>query len=428
MPEQFDVLVVGAGVAGLQTARILAEAGQRVGVIEARDRIGGRIATRRIDSAAGVIIPVELGAEFIHGLPSETWNLVREAGLQTYELDGAMRSYSQGRLASADETADPSAVLEGMSAWLSRQRVGTDPTFADYLQSAGIDGDERRQAIRYVEGFNAADHRVIGVSALAQQQQAEDSIQADRLFHVSAGYDAIPSYLANRFVAAGGILMLERAVTHVDWTPGSVTVGGQHEAGTAFQFTGKSAVITLPLGVLQADTVRFSPRPTPIFEEVRRLAMGHVVRVTLLFRERFWPADTRFLFTDAGTPATWWTPNPADTPLLTGWVGGPNSTQIERAAIVDACIETLASTFAMPDHELRSQLTSWHFHDWSADPRSLGAYSYAPAGAVSAGANLARPVSRTLWFAGEHVCASGHWGTVHGALQSGVNAAAGILG
>jgi len=72
-------------------------------------------------------------------------------------------------------------------------------------------------------------------------------------------------------------------------------------------------------------------------------------------------------------------------------------------------------------------LANWHFHDWSADQRSLGAYSYAPAGTHDASANMAEPSSDTLWFAGKHVCSTGHWGTVHGALQSGATAAAGIL-
>jgi len=326
------------------------------------------------------------------------------------------------------ETRGAKPLLEAMSAWLSRQPTATpDPTFADYLTIAAIDGRERDEAIRYVEGFNAADHRLIGVAALARQQQADDSIEADRLFHVGAGYDAIPTFLADRFATAGGTLLLDRAVTDIAWTKGSVMVSGHHRTGAPFVVEGTAAVITLPLGVLQAESVRFCPRPTAL-HEARRMAMGHVVRVTLLFRERFWPPDTSFLFTDAGMPKTWWTPNPADIPMLTGWIGGPGATAVVRASLLETCIHTLATTFAVPAEIILRQVASWHFHDWSADERSLGAYSYAPAGAIDASANMAEPSSGTLWFAGEHVCSSGHWGTVHGALQSGTAAAAGILG
>ena len=79
-----DTLIIGAGMAGLTAAQALAEAGQHVLILEARDRIGGRIHTQHVGSEA-----LELGAEFIHGRPPELWALIEEAGLATYERDGA---------------------------------------------------------------------------------------------------------------------------------------------------------------------------------------------------------------------------------------------------------------------------------------------------------------------------------------------------
>ena len=76
---------------------------------------------------------------------------------------------------------------------------------------------------------------------------------------------------------------------------------------------------------------------------------------------------------------------------------------------------------------LRADLVSWHLHDWQADEYSLGAYSYALAGGAGASALLAQPVAGTLFFAGEHTDTSGHPGTVHGALRSGLRAAAQVL-
>ena len=87
--DKYDVLVLGAGAAGLVAARKLAAAGKRVAIVEARDRIGGRIFTApQAQQSAAASIPIELGAEFIHGLPRSTWDIVREAHLATYELDG----------------------------------------------------------------------------------------------------------------------------------------------------------------------------------------------------------------------------------------------------------------------------------------------------------------------------------------------------
>src|SRR6201985_3084567 len=88
-----DVVVVGAGMAGLTAARTLAEGGLKVLVVEAQDRIGGRIWTRRVGDET-----IELGAEFIHGRPPELWALIEEAGLETYERGGSQVCFEDGAL------------------------------------------------------------------------------------------------------------------------------------------------------------------------------------------------------------------------------------------------------------------------------------------------------------------------------------------
>src|ERR1700727_1763848 len=107
MRTVYDCVIVGAGVAGLAAGRMLAAAGKRVVILEARDRVGGRILTRRIDGMAPAgMLPIELGAEFIHGLPEEIWNLVRQAKLITYELQGSRLLLADGRLEQQDDQED----------------------------------------------------------------------------------------------------------------------------------------------------------------------------------------------------------------------------------------------------------------------------------------------------------------------------------
>src|SRR5262245_26779745 len=98
MPH-YDVLVIGAGAAGLAAAHSLAGAGLSLGVLEARDRVGGRVATLR---PVGAELPVELGAEFVHGRPPETLAIVRAAGLALCELEGESWMSLGGRLSRAD--------------------------------------------------------------------------------------------------------------------------------------------------------------------------------------------------------------------------------------------------------------------------------------------------------------------------------------
>jgi monoamine oxidase len=434
----YDVLVLGAGIAGLAAARALADAGRRVAVVEARGRIGGRIFTHHVLTRnPGEPVSIELGAEFIHGLPPVTWDLIKEAHLDTYELDGAQLSFARGGFQSSGEDyGEGVSVIDEMMRWLERQPRGTDLTFEEYLDRAGIDGSRRKRATAYVEGFNAADSHVISVAALAQQQLAEDKVQSDRLFHVEAGYDALPTFLSDRFRAAGGTLLLAHPVRRVRWSQNAVAVSGVDAGGESFELHAERAIVTLPLGVLQAGTVEFEPAPQEILSNAARMAMGPVVRISLLFDAKFWQRDLSFLLTRDEVPSAWWTPMPKSAPLITGWAGGPKAAALairtgaraDRGALLEESLGALSRLYGIATRDLHSRLISWHTHDWQADPYSRGAYSYAPAGALNASANMTLPVLDTLYFGGEHTDTTGHWGTVHGALSSGLRAAAQLLG
>ena len=162
-----------------------------------------------------------------------------------------------------------------------------------------------------------------------------------------------------------------------------------------------------------------------------------VRRFTLLFRERWWAAldqvklpKLSFLFAHDAMPPVWWTAHPWETHTLTGWIGGPRSAsfdQFTREQVGDVACKELAEIFALPLPMLRSQLICCATHDWQTDPLSCGAYSYVPAGALEAVLNMATPVQQTLYFAGEHTDVTGHWGTVHAAMRSGIRAAKQVL-
>jgi monoamine oxidase len=431
----YDVLVLGAGIAGLAAARALAEAGRRVAVIEARARIGGRIFTDHVPARnPGEPVSIELGAEFIHGLPPVTWDLIKESNLDTYELDGAQ--VVRGDFQSAgDLQVGGTGVIEEMMTWLAQQPRGTDVTFAQYLDRAGIEGSRRKYATASVEGFNAADSHVISVAALVKQQIAEDQVQSDRLFCVEAGYDALPTFLSDRFHAAGGTLLLKHPVRRVRWSQNAVAVSGGDAGGRNFELHAERAIVTLPLGVLQAGTVEFEPAPREIWSNAARMAMGPAIRISLLFEAKFWQSNLSFLIARDETPSAWWTPMPKSAPLITGWAGGPKAAALaikigaraEGGALLKESLGALSRLYGIAAQDLHSRLISWHTHDWQADPYSRGAYSYAPAGALNASANMTLPMLDTLYFAGEHTD-TGHWGTVHGALGSGLRAAAQLLG
>jgi monoamine oxidase len=418
------VIVVGAGIAGLAAARTLAEAGIQVTLLEARDRVGGRIHTLpAIDGG----LPVELGAEFIHGLPPELIDLVDEAGLTRFELEGDHRCYREGRgIGPCDHQREVDQVFDLLSG-LPLPDNSPDLSFHQFAVQRGFSSEATAWASNYVEGFNAADADRISVLSLAKQQSAEDAISGDRVFRVAEGYAQLAAFLEHRFLEAGGELLLASPVRSVDWQPGRVELTSLD--GRIFRAS--AAILTLPLGVLQAKRVAFTPEPG-ILRAATQLTMGPAARVVYEFDHDFWSMfhsldGLSFLLAPQATPPTWWTTNPRPSSLLTGWMAGRRVRQMRMTELPETGLATLAAFLHCPLSDLRRHLLRCHLHDWQLDPHSLGAYTYVPRGAIHASDEISVPVENTLFFAGEHTDTSGHWGTVHGALRSGYRATRQVL-
>jgi monoamine oxidase len=432
MLADYDSLVIGAGMAGLAAAHDLAAAGQRVALLEARSRIGGRILTEYAPAPGSMRrVAVELGAEFVHGLPPSSWDLIHDAGLRTTEFDGTLFCVEQGVLGPCKrDEPDTHALLNGMQQWLRHEPPSTDMTFAAYLQHRRIPPEQAAQAVNYVEGFNAAERDSIGIAGLARQQSAEDAIQGDRIFHIDAGYGELPGRLAHSFQASGGKLQLDSAVIRIAWRPGHVQADLAN--ASAQPLTARRAIVTLPLGVLQARAVRFEPSPNSFLKHADRMAMGPVLRMSLLFRRDFWSSKApqlSFLFMPDGLFHTWWTRHPNPVPLLTAWAGGRREVDRIQAAgrdprdLAQLALADLADTFSIEPTMLSELLISTHLHDWQADRYAMGAYSYVPNGALDAAAQMSEPHAATLYFAGEHTTTNDDWGTVNAAIASGRRAA-----
>ena len=453
--SRFDVVVIGAGAAGLAAARALSSRGLAVAILEARDRIGGRIYTRRLPGDGP---PVELGAEFVHGRPHEIFDIARAAGLALCELGGEMWMASGGRLRRESETDEDEeeseddanwgmdAVLRAVSQW-----EGGDQSLQAFLDErfAGEKWAEaRRAASGYVEGFDAADVARVSVRWLAQTEAAAEAIESGRQFRVLDGYDRLLGWLRDGLDPERTVLRLNAVAREIRWSRGEVEVTTTSQLGTGLDsVTARACVVTLPLGVLAAPpntpgAVRFLPEVTGKREALAGLEMGQVVKVILRFHETFWEADAQsagqlpalprlsFLVSDDPVMPTWWTSYPLLAPVLTGWVGGPRAARLagQPAAIVaEQAVESLARVLGVRRELLEARLDGWATHNWSADPFARGAYSYVRAGGLDAPAKLGAPVEDTLFFAGEATDHAGHTGTVHAALASGLRAASEVL-
>jgi monoamine oxidase len=430
-----DVVVIGAGVAGLAAAQALSAAGLEVCILEARNRIGGRIHTVW-DSQVG--IPIELGAEFIHGRPREIFSIAGAADLATTEVSGPHRYARGGKLT---EPEDLFSSVDQIFARMGEPSL-PDQTFSEYLALSDAGPDAQSLAKAYVEGFNAARADRISIRALAAEMRAAEAIDGDRSFRVKDGYDRIVEWLWRECRLPVASLRLETVATTVRWHQGAVEVSAQTPSGGLMEpIAAKYAVITVPLGVLQAPenapgAVRFSPALSQFRAVLDRLEMGQALRITAAFRPSFWEQHpqlswTGFIHSDEKSFPTWWTTLSPRLPALTGWTGGPKAEALvglSDAALADRAIDSLTRILGIASESLEEQVKGYWLHNWSRDPFARGAYSYAGVGGLEARGELATPIEDTLFFAGEATDTEGHSGTVHGAIATGKRAARAIIG
>jgi monoamine oxidase len=186
--------------------------------------------------------------------------------------------------------------------------------------------------------------------------------------------------------------------------------------------------------VLKSGDVRFDPALLDKQDALGGLEMGHVVKVLLAFKERFWQKkfadEVGFIVAGSETFRAWWTGYPVYAPILVAWVGGPPAEALSHLAIDERCqvaVECLARLLGMSSDMIADQVVSRATHDWTNDPFAQGAYSYVVAGGMQRQALLARSVEDTLFFAGEATELAGHQATVHGALLAGERAADEVL-
>ena len=409
-------------------------------MLEARDRIGGRIHTLRDERTP---LPIELGAEFVHGSAPEILEIVKAAQLVVCDIHGDRWRSDRGKL----------LPMEDDEFWSELQRVmqrldpkrTPDRSFQDFLDTKPGGASlarERTLAREFVQSFHAADLSRVSERALADGGMPDDDAER-RQGRILDGYDRVPLLLA----AGLSDVRLAHAVKAISWEPGAVEVRCDHPGGSSITVSARAAIITVPLGVLQSvdgpSAIRFVPELDAVQRAASQLAMGTVARMTLLFREPFWESDSMkrrtggrslagmtFLQTADEDVPVWWTSGPIRAPRLVGWVGGAKADRLVTRGpqeVEHRGIAALARLFGMQRRRITSLVEQRWYHDWTHDPYSLGAYSYTLVGGQTAAKRLARPVADTLFFAGEAADSEGRTGTVHGAMGTGYRAATAVL-
>ena len=431
--EKTDVIIVGAGSAGLMAARTLARAGNKVAVLEARSRVGGRIHT--IADGSGKYR--ELGAEFIHGYLPLTMVLINKANIAYYSATGEMWNYREGNFNKNGE------MIEHWGDFIEElETMKTDQSINRFLlqKYPGEKYKELRSSVRkYVAGYDTADPDKVSAFALRDEWKNE---QEGTDLKIEGGYCRLIDLLAGEYTAIGGEIYLDTVVGTIKWQPGQVEV----ITDTGVSFKAGRVIIALPLGVLHAKagdkgTIRFEPAVKEQTEALDNLGFGAIIKILFEFDEPFWKGEDiaelaggslsnmGFLLSNEEIP-TWWTQLPQESAVLTGWLGGAAAmTQKGKSdqQILAEGINSLANIFQKDPVALRKKLLSYNIINWTADPYTRGSYAYDTLGAPGARALLRTAIEDTIYFAGEYMYEGPAMGTVEAALTSGLEAAERIL-
>jgi monoamine oxidase len=438
MPD-FDVAIIGAGASGLCAAAELCRQGRTVVLLEARERIGGRIYTQRLPDLP---YPLELGAEFIHGGAPLTTALLRAAGMAAVDTTGVRvtRADGSGRAREAAFTGARDLLRQAASL---PQDLSVEQFLRRHAAGPGLES-ARSTVLMMVEGFDAADPQRASVQAIAREWDGASMAGQSRPL---GGYQALMSYLAGALEPARARLLLATRAELIEWGDGAVRIQAQGAAG-ALTLTARRAILTVPVNLLQPQpqaqppahvpaAIRFEPAlPPDKRAALDGIALGPVIKVVLQFRCAFWEQLEQGRFAEAGfmhAPQapfpTLWTALPFRVPLLTAWMGGPRAQRQEgasRTQLIEQAVASVQEVLGVGEAVVVDELVAGHVHDWGGDPYARGAYSYLTVGAAAAPQTLAQPVRATLFFAGE-AASSEYSGTVEAALQSGQLAARAIV-
>ncbi|HZV79494.1 MAG TPA: NAD(P)/FAD-dependent oxidoreductase [Candidatus Binatus sp.] len=410
-----DVIVIGAGVAGVTAARGIARRGLKVTILEARQRIGGRIHTLRDLCDA----PVEAGAELIHGKRAQTWADLKAAGL-------TVRPNSHGATAMMLDLGDgarwlPHALLHPQ-AWRSfdvLRRLAAAPaddmSARDFVERCGYRGRARLLADMVLTSHLPGSLDEIGIRGFIDDGVLELETSPD--YRVNEGYDRLVEHIGRDLDVEFGF-----EAQAVEWSADGVTVvgadGGERSA--------RVAISTLPVGVLQSNAVRFTPElPQSKRDALAQMVMGPVLKVIMRFEQAFWPPRLAALCSATGPVTLYWNvfyKSGYDWPVLTAYCTGPRAaafTGLGEDETIARIIDDLHRHFPRS----APKIEAWRIVDWSADPYARGGYTFLRPGGAGARARLAAPDTGALLWAGSETATEPIAATVAGAYTSGLRAA-----
>ncbi len=416
--EKTDVIIIGAGAAGLMAGRELQKKGINFVILEATDRVGGRAMTKEGHPH------VEMGPEFLHGETPVTDSLLEEFRLPWYDLQFDYHLYLHGKL-----TRHPGFWDEICEVIRSIEVSDQDMSFLEYLAKHDHHPTDIQKVTKsFVQGFDAADLTGVSTRSLVEMKEQACDPKVRKMRRPLLGYGKLMEKLSDFFHQK---IFFSHFVNDINWKDNSVTVTGvSGEGRVPFTVEGKKVLLTASLAALK--NMRLHPLPRALKQFLEEKEMGHVVKIVAELESEFFRLFPEKTFPFIAAPdhcfTTWWTTTPIHTHTITAWSGGEKARKLEKKSMEERhqiFIQELAEITGQCPTRINAWIRKCHSHDWSNDPSFLGAYSYRKI-VQGERQKLETEFEETLYLAGEafHEDFSG---TVEGALITGKESAEKIL-
>ena len=402
----YDVVVVGAGAAGVGAGRRLAQGGASFLVVEAKDRAGGRAHTLVGRSGAGV----DLGCGWLHSADQNPWTRIAEA--EGFEIDRSRPAWERRLTGLNLSDAQARAFGEAFQAFEAKlEAAACEP---DRPASELFDEETapwRRMLDAFSSYYNGALFRDISVHDYAAYEPTDENWRLPR------GYGALVAH-----VAAELPILYEAPVSRIDRSGSPLRL-----ATAKGEVLARAIVVAVPTTVLAEDRLAFSPPLPDVAAAADALPLGHVDKCFLALAEpEALPSEVmvsgRTDTADTGS----YTLRPFGRAMIEGFFGGDLAAALELESDGAFCAHASDELVALFGTDLRRQLRPLAESRWGCDPYIRGAYSHARPGQADARARLRRPVEDRIFFAGE-ACSAHAFSTAHGAYETGVEAAEAAL-